>query len=122
MEDIKITHTIIPYEQGIDPEIGYIHTRFPLNKPYSIHTDIKDIWDRSWKFTTYISKNINFEVTPSVDPVPVLDHDILELPTSNQCEIEFMTIIPLTKNYSQEINTVEQTLKDLIVKNYSNFY
>ena len=61
-------------------------------------------------------------MTPSVDPVPVLDHDILELPTSNQCEIEFMTIIPLTKNYSQEINTVEQTLKDLIVKNYSNFY
>jgi len=121
VEDIKINYHIEPNEPGIGPEIGYINARFPLNEKYKI-SDLEEIYEKSWKFTTEMNKKLKFKVSPSVDPAPILDHEILELPTSNHLEIEFMTIIPLSKDYIQEINTVEQTLKDLIVKNYSNFY
>jgi hypothetical protein len=43
------------------------------------------------------------------------------LPSSNRWEIVLSTQIPLTINYSKEINRAEQTLRDLI-KNYSDFY
>jgi hypothetical protein len=122
MEDIEITYTIAPNEPGIEPEIGYIHVRFPLDETYEPSADPKDIFDRSLRFEKYINKKVNFEVNYSVDPSPILDHTICGLPSSNRWEIVFSTQIPLTKNYSQEINTVEQTLKDIIFNHYSQFY
>ena len=122
IENIQINHTITPNRPGIGPEIGYIHVRFPLDENYEPSADPKDIYERSSKFEKYINNNVNFQINYSVDPTPILDQTICGLPTSNRWEIMISTQIPLTKDYSQEINLVEQTLKDLIVKNYSKFY
>lgn len=122
IEDISITHSIIPDESGIKPKIGYIQVRFPLDENYKPSEDPKTIFERSLKFETYINNKVNFKVNYHVDPTPILDQTICGIPTSNKWEIIFSTKIPLSKNYSQEINTAEQTLKDLIIKNYSNFY
>ncbi len=122
VEDILITHEIAPDETGTEPKVGYIHVRFPLDKNYEPSADPKDIFERTSRFEKYINKNVNFEVTYSVDPTPILDQTICGLTTSNRWEIVFSTQIPLTKDYSQEINTIEQILKDLIIKKYSKFY
>ena len=122
IEDIIVTHTITPDKPGIGPDIGYIHVRFPLDENYKPSSNLKDIYERSKRFETFINNNINFEVHYSVDPTPILDQTICGLPNSNRWEIIFSAQISLTKNYSQEINTAEQDLKDLIVKNYKKFY
>ena len=122
VEDILITHSIVPGESGIGPEIGYIQVRFPLDENYKPSVDPKAIFERSLRFETYINNNVDFKVNYRVDPTPILDQSICVLPTSNRWEIIFSTKIPLSKNYSQEINSVEQTLKDLIIKNNSDFY
>jgi hypothetical protein len=122
VEDVQITHTLIPDEPGIDPTIGHIQVRFPLDETYGPSADSKDINDKSSRFKTYLNNNVNFVLDYSIDPTSILDQTICGLPTSNRWEIIFSTQFPLSKDFSQEINTVEQTLTDLIVKNYSNFY
>jgi hypothetical protein len=51
-------------------------------------------------------------VNYSVDHTQILDQTICGLPTSNRWEIVFSTQITLTKDYSQEINNIEQILKE----------
>ena len=121
-EEILINHTIAPDKPGIGPEIGYIHVRFPLDENYEPSADPKDIYERSKRFEKFINTKVDFKVNYSVDPSPILDQKICGLPSSNRWEIVLSTQIPLTRNYSQEINRAEQTLRDLIVKNYSDFY
>jgi hypothetical protein len=122
MEDILINHTIAPDKPGIGPEIGYIHVRFPLDETYEPSADPKDIYERSDRFEKFLNTKVDFEVKYSVDPSPILDQKICGLPNSNRWEIVLSTQIPLTKKYSQEINTAEETLKDLIIKNYLDFF
>jgi hypothetical protein len=122
IEDIIVTHTITPNKPGIEPDMGYIHVRFPLDKNYKPSSDPKDIYERSSRFEKFLNDTVEFEVHYSVDPTPILDQTICGLPSSNRWEIVFNARISLTENYSQEINTAEQVLKDLIVKNYNKFY
>lgn len=107
-ENIKIGHSIDDLAEAV-----YIYARFTVIESIESEEEIKEFYSRTRRFSEYLSNNFDFKVTSSVLPEMAIEY-----PDSNCWGIEIMTIIPLSENYQE----LEQSLKSLILSNYSKFY
>lgn len=110
--DIDIAHFIKDI-----PEVIYIFARFEVNEELETSEEIADFYDKTKDFSLYLTDKLGFKVFPSV----ILDK-VIEPPFLNDYGIQLLIITPKSENYQEEINKIEGSLKESILKGLPKFY
>lgn len=110
IEEIKTAH-IIKDEQAT------IYAKFEVIDSAKSKEEIEDFYDRTKMFANHLSSELDIEVDASVIP-----DFVMQFPDSNLWVIEVTAVISVSKDYHEEIGKVKRNLKEIILRDYSQFY